>query len=35
MKKCHYCKRDIVNGRRIVEDGVKYVCKTDEDIVII
>jgi hypothetical protein len=34
MKKCHYCKRDIVNGRRIVEDGVKYVCKNDEDVII-
>lgn len=34
MTKCHYCKRDIVNGRRIVDYGIKYVCKTDEDVII-
>ena len=34
MTQWHYCKRYIANGRRIVDNGVKYICKNDKDVLI-
>lgn len=32
MKSCFYCNRPIANGTKIIYNGIKYVCKNDEDI---
>lgn len=32
MKICNYCGREISNGERIIDNGIKYICKNEEDI---
>ena len=30
MKKCFYCNRQILNGSRIIQDGIKYICNNND-----
>lgn len=32
MKKCYYCNSQIINATKIMNDGIKYICKNDDDI---
>jgi hypothetical protein len=31
MKTCFYCKRDITNSIKILNNGIKYICADDND----
>lgn len=32
MKTCYYCKQPIAKGKRILEDGIQYICQEDADV---
>lgn len=32
MPICYYCNREILNGTKLLDNGIKYICKNEDDI---